>query len=589
MSTPTRRAKRKVTVAEYLILRLRECGIEHVFGVPGDYAGPFLAAVDRAKGITRVGTTNELVSGYAADGYARLRGAGAACVTYGVGTFCALNCLAGSYVEQLPVLLIVGSPSRANRRIERTEGVLYHHSTGTMTADSDSVRNVVVAREVVSSARRAARQIDRAFEEAMRWRRPAYIEVWQDVWDLECAPPAGPLQPKRLPVNERSLEKAVDQAVERVLSAQTPVLWAGLELQRHGLQRELKQMLRSTGLSYATDLIGKGIIPETTEGFVGVYDGAAATEHVRTLLETSDCVLGLGNLVTDDFVDLVQKNYDDMVLAWNNTVRVGRITHRRVPIGAFMERLLARLQEEGYRAPGAARARLEGMRHARKQERALLAEAAAADAPPGQVTYDAFFQRMREWVDAEMVLMADTTIALYSAAELPVYRDDGFIAQAAWNSIGYTPGGALGVACGDPAGRRPVVFVGDGGFQMTVQALSDIVRIGRGAVVFIFNNALYGIEQAFVNVEYYTNDEPPDPFCVLHGWDYARLVELFGGGWAATVTTIDQLDAAMATAKANTGLLSIVDLRIPERDITPQMLALAQPPAAAGDEADVDE
>ncbi|HSJ08276.1 MAG TPA: thiamine pyrophosphate-binding protein [Longimicrobiales bacterium] len=568
-----------MTVSEYLIRRMREFGIDHVFAVPGDYAGPFLATVDATRAVTRVGTTNELVAGYAADGYARVRGAGAACVTYGVGTFCALNGLAGSYVEQVPVLLIVGSPSRKNRRIERTEGVLYHHSTGRMTADSDSVQNVVVAREVISSARKAPRQIDRAIGEAMRWRRPAYIEVWQDVWSKECAAPDGPLVPKPLPLNERALDRAVEQAMTRLRRAHTPVLWAGLEIQRHGLQGALKKMLRSTGLSYATDLIGKGVIAETTKGFVGVYDGASASEHVRTLLETSDCVLGLGNLVTDDFLDLIQKNYDNMVLAWNNTVRVGRVTHNRVPITLFVERLLERMQEEGYRAPGAARPRLEGMRNARRERRMLLSKAVADAAPPGQVTYDAFFQRMREWVDADMVLLADTTIALYSAAELPIYRHDGFIAQAAWNSIGYTPGAALGAACGDPAGRRPVVFVGDGGFQMSAQALSDIVRIGRGAVVCIFNNALYGIEQAFVDVSFYTEGGAPDPFCVLHGWDYAKLVDLFGGGWAATVHTVEQLDAALATAKANSDMLSILDLRIPERDITPQMLALAQPPA----------
>lgn len=570
--------KKSITVSGYLIARLREIGIDHVFAVPGDYAGPFLTTVDNTEGIARIGATNELVCGYAADGYARLRGAGAACVTYGVGTFCALNCLAGSYVEEVPVVLIVGSPSRKNRRIERTEGVLYHHSTGTLTADSESVKNVVVAREVISSGRRAPVQIDRAIGEAMRWRRPVYIEVWQDAWEQPCAPPRGALKPKPLPVSQRNLERAVDQAMERLRGAQTPVLWTGLEIQRHGLQRELKQMLRSTGLSYATDLIGKGILPETTKGFVGVYDGASAVEHVRTLVETSDCVLGLGNLVTDDFLDLIQKNYGNMVLAWNNSVRVGEVTHARVPITLFMERLLARMEEEEYRAPGAARPRLLGMTQKRVQKRALLA-AEQTPVLPQQVTYDAFFQRMRDWVDADMVLLADTTIALYSAAELPVYRNDGFIAQGAWNSIGYTPGAALGVALGDPAGRRPVVFVGDGGFQMTVQALSDIVRTRKGAIVFIFNNALYGIEQAFVNVQFYTETQPPDPFCVLHAWDYARLVELFGGGWAATVRTLDELDAALVAAKEKRDTLSIIDLRIPERDITPQMLALAQPPA----------
>src|SRR5712671_1363619 len=99
-----------MNVAEYLIERLKQIGIGHVFAVPGDYAGNFMLALDAATGITRVGNINELGSGYAADGYARFKGAGAACVQYSVGTFSLLNCTAGSYVERVPVVVISASP-----------------------------------------------------------------------------------------------------------------------------------------------------------------------------------------------------------------------------------------------------------------------------------------------------------------------------------------------------------------------------------------------------------------------------------------------------------------------------------------------
>lgn len=575
---PTRaKGAATTTVAQYLIQRLEEFGARHVFTVPGDYASPFVTAVDHSAGITRVGTTSELVAGYAADAYARLRGAGAMCLTYGVGTFSALNALAGSYVEQLPVLLIIGSPSRDNRRVERTEGVLYHHSTGTLAADADSVQNVVVARAVIRDAKRAPAKIDAAIEECMRWRRPAYVEVLQNVWNQPCGAPATPLRRRALPTSREAVARAVDETLNKLRAAKTPVIWAGLEVQRFGLQPQLLELLEATGLSYATDLIGKGVLAETTPGFVGVYDGASATKALRILLETSDCVLGLGNLITDDFMDLIQKNYGNVVLGWNNAVRLGKRTHRDVPLSAFMAGLLDRLRTEGFRAPPKAGARLKAMPSFAERAEARFPRAAAnLKAAATQVTYERFFDRMKTWVDDSMVLMADTSIVLYSAAELPVNARDGFIAQAAWNSIGYTPGGALGAGYGDPA-RRPVVFVGDGGFQMTVQALSDIVRAKHGTIVFIFNNALYGIEQAFVNVKFFTKDEPPEAFDILHAWDYARLVDLFRGGWAATVTNMTELEAALATATANTGALSVIDLRIPERDITAQMLALAQP------------
>jgi indolepyruvate decarboxylase len=587
-------AKPRVTVAEYLIRRLKEFGVEHLFTVPGDYSGAFLDVVDSGGQIARVGVTNEWVAGYAADSYARLRGTGAVCLTYGVGTFGVLNALAGSYVEELPVALIVGSPSFQQRHVERHEGVLFHHSTGKVTADADSVKNVVVAREVVRAARTAPAQIDRALRAALTWRRPVYIEVYQNVWTETCRPPDLPLEPGPLPLSPRALSRAVEATVERLAGATVPVIWAGVEIQRFGRQDLLERIIRVTGLPWTTDLLGKSLLAENRPGFKGVFDGASAVAEVMDLFNASNCVLGLGNLVTDDFAVWVEKHYDNMILAYGNAVRVGRKTYAEVPLAAYMERLAERLAKRAYRAPAGASAALDRVPTPAEGARLRLGAIAdlrrgasaqpaasggvAANEPDDRITYDRFFERIKTWVDDSMVLLADTSIALYSAAELPVRQRDGFIAQAAWNSIGYTPGAAVGVGYAAP-GKRAVVFCGDGGMQETVQALSDIVRSGHDAVVFVFNNAFYSIEQAFVDPYYFIpgpdgKRHPAKEFCLLHRWDYAKLPEIFGGGWGAAVSTGAELDSALETARSNHGL-SVIDLRIPQDSITVQMLQQA--------------
>src|ERR687887_1733608 len=183
------------TVADYLIARLQQAGLEHVFAVPGDYASPFLQTLDATPGIERVPNINELGSGYAADGYARFRGVGAACVQYGVGTFSLLNCTAGSFVERVPVAVISASPKTHDRQLERSEAILFHHSTGDLRADQIVFRNVTVASEIVHSAAEAPAQIDRAITAMLTHRRPIYVEVLNDVWTLECAAPQGTLAP----------------------------------------------------------------------------------------------------------------------------------------------------------------------------------------------------------------------------------------------------------------------------------------------------------------------------------------------------------------------------------------------------------
>ena len=110
------------TVSEYLLRRLKEIGVDHVFGVPGDYVLDFLDRIV-ASPIAWIGTCNELNAGYAADGYARLKGAGAAVVTYGVGGLSILNAAAGAFAEHVPLIIISGAPPASRRE----SGALMHH------------------------------------------------------------------------------------------------------------------------------------------------------------------------------------------------------------------------------------------------------------------------------------------------------------------------------------------------------------------------------------------------------------------------------------------------------------------------------
>jgi len=114
------------TVGDYLLTRLNEIGIDHLFGVPGDYNLQFLDHVIDHPRLAWVGCANELNAAYAADGYARCRGAAALLTTFGVGELSAINGVAGSYAEYLPVVHIVGAPSQTSQN----KGELLHHTLG---------------------------------------------------------------------------------------------------------------------------------------------------------------------------------------------------------------------------------------------------------------------------------------------------------------------------------------------------------------------------------------------------------------------------------------------------------------------------
>ena len=99
-----------MNTAEYIIKKIDELGVNNIFGLPGDYNFDILNAIENNSQVNWIGCTNELNAGYAADGYARLRGYGALVTTYGVGELSAINAIAGAMAENIPIVHIVGLP-----------------------------------------------------------------------------------------------------------------------------------------------------------------------------------------------------------------------------------------------------------------------------------------------------------------------------------------------------------------------------------------------------------------------------------------------------------------------------------------------
>lgn len=181
---------KRYTVSDYLLARLNEMGIDHLFGVPGDYNLQFLDHVIDHPQLAWVGCANELNAAYAADGYARCRGAGALLTTFGVGELSALNGVAGSYAEYLPVVHIVGAPSQA----AQDNGELLHHTLGdgSFSHFLRMHQEIAVATSVLTAGNAAA-EIDRVLLSALTHRRPVYLLLATNVGESPLSPPDQPL------------------------------------------------------------------------------------------------------------------------------------------------------------------------------------------------------------------------------------------------------------------------------------------------------------------------------------------------------------------------------------------------------------
>jgi indolepyruvate decarboxylase len=554
------------TVSDYILHRLKSLGLDHMFVVPGDYASHFLTTLDASKDITRIPNINELGVGYAADGYGRFKGIAACSVQYGVGAFSILNCIAGGYVERVPIALIGPSPSTQNRVLTETEGILYHHSTGALNADQKVMENVTVASIIVRDAATAPAEIDAALVAMLTHRRPVYIEVLQNIFAAECSRPVGDLKPIQAPAEPASIEAAVDAAWALIDRAKLPLLWFGVEIQRFGLQALAQQIVDASGMFFTTTSLGKTVLDESQSSFVGTYAGPASTAFTRTVVALSDCVIALGTIITDDYLDIMAADFGKIIQVNDEEARVGYGTYARVPMQQFMEALLQRFQSHTkfprkYRKP---------TYEAEKQVRVLANEA---------MTYERFYAVMGEWLVGEgniahaKLILGEST-SLYVFGNLMGMPQDSFVAQAAWGSLGHETGCALGIELA--TGARPIVVAGDGGFMMICQEISSLVRQKSNAIVFVMSNGGYAIEQAFVDLDAFTPKGSFAPFDLLPEWDYLALAKAFGAK-GFVVETVGHLRRLLKKLEKQDGIPSLVQVKIPLKDLPPQLCRLATP------------
>jgi TPP-dependent 2-oxoacid decarboxylase len=540
-------------VARYLIHRLDQLGIACLFGVPGNHLGPFLEvlAAERDAGRTRlawVGTPTEMGAGYAADGYARIHGIGAAAVTYSVGAFSLLNSIGGAYAEEVPLVTINATPTFEQWLNFREVGLITSHMSPRFESNLEVYRQVTVDAQVISNSRLAPRQIDGALAACLAERRPVYLEVMEDTWKGPCAGPEGAIAPLPRTSSPKLLAAAVEAAAEKIGASRKPIFWAGEETDRQRLADELQALIEATALPFCTTIGAKSVLSENHPQFHGVYNGKASLPEVRRMFkEVADLRIGLGAWSTSKNLGGDVALGEDWIMAAHEGVSVGAKFFPKVQLGDFLRALRERLAAgQAHRAAGSDYYLLGasgGLALPRSRQAFLASLASLRDAgperPTPRLTYDSFFARIDAFLEAATrgsgveatnpyFVVSDAAFALLGSQNLRMVERRSYFAQNSWLAIGYSVGAVTGLKSARQT-RRALVFVGDGSFQEICQELSTHTRLRHDSVIFVLNNQdFYGIEQMLVHPCYYAGQEGAAYYNLLHPWSYARLAEVFG-------------------------------------------------------------
>lgn len=311
--------KHPYTVGQYLVDRLLEVGLKDLFTIPGDYCAEWVHNYVEPSKIKRIGTTNELNAGYAADGYARINGIGAICVTYSVGALSAVNPTAGSFVEKVPVIIINGAPSVAKTLQYQQTGFDWHHFISGHQTDLEIYEKITVASHRIDNPAFAPEQIDFVLKQCITQKGPVYLEITEDMYDLPCDRPKGKITAAKRLSDPTNLKAAISVLLQQIESAKRPLIWTGVEINRYGLQEKLEHFLKVFDTPYVSTLLGKASISESNPLFAGVFDGKSSSEAVRKKVADADFILGLGVWITDI-------NSLGMAIGYNKTILLSHDT-----------------------------------------------------------------------------------------------------------------------------------------------------------------------------------------------------------------------------------------------------------------------
>jgi len=544
---PVQRAESvtSLSIGQYLIRRLSDYGIRHVFGLPGDYVLSFYSMLEHSP-LDLVNCTREDCAGFAADAYARVNGMGALCVTYGVGGMSVANSIAGAYAEKSPVVMISGAPGMG----ERANDPLLHHRVREWRTQLEVFEKICAAcREIVDPAT-AFRDIDLLLDTAQRLKRPVYLELPRDM--VAVAPDQ--IRPYTQPARRSdpaALAEAVREAVTRIEAAQRPVIIAGIELHRYGLQADAIALAEASGIPIAATMLAKSVVSEVHPLYIGLYEGAMGRAEVTEFVEESDCVILLGTILTDIDLGIFTAKLDATRSIFANSEDL-RISHHHVHdvlLEDFIRALVAA------KPKGARRTLPPG------PTAATGPFAIAADKP---ITTTRLVRRLDESLDDRTIVIADVGDALFASSELVIRGQTQFISPAYYTSMGFAVPATLGAKMARQD-MKVIALVGDGAFQMTGMELSTIVKRGLAVTVIVLDNRGYGTERLLHEGTF--NDINP--------WQYQLLPQVLGGGTGYEVRTEGEFDAALEKCLADRTGMSIIRVHIglEDRSVTLDRLA----------------
>ena len=505
-----------MNTAEYLIKKLEELGVNDFFGLPGDYNFNLLYAVENNPNTNWIGCTNELNAGYAADGYARMRGYGAIITTYGVGELSAINAIAGCMAENVPVVSIVGVP--ATKCINNKTCIHHNFQDVNYYAFYEAHKSVTAACAYLTRDN-AKLEIDRVLKVLVKEKKPVYIAVPLDIAKMEISEREVSYD---WTSDEDNLKIVSSKIAAKVNNAKKPVILGDVQVKRFDSRIEYKEFVSKTGIPVTNFLMGTNLIDMDYENYLGGYYSEYKNQIAREYLEETDCLIAVGPVYCDlnSFGFNLPYKINDHIAIYGTYTYVEGTRYDNVKMSDVLEASVKLIDKKDIKIekPNI------GYNH--------------REATAEKLTSSYIYPRLQEFIKENDIVIAETGIVPHGVAPMKFPNNTELQTQTLWGSIGWATPATLGVCLAKPK-SRVILITGEGSHQLTAMEIGNMLRRGVKPIIIVLNNNGYTIERVL-------SDNPNDKFNDIMQMNYSKFARVFDGDvWSTKVTTAEDFDKAL--------------------------------------------
>jgi len=466
------------TVATFIVSCLKQEGVTHVFGIPGEENIRLVDAL-HGSGIRFVLTRHEQAAAFMADIYGRLTGkAGVCTATLGPG---AINLLLGvaDATTDSPPLVALTAQVGLNRIYKES------HQIVDLVA---LFKPVTKWADIILTPNAVPEMVRKAFDIAQSERPGAtYLAIPEDVEAMNMPAPLSPLPPKP-PHTAGPDAHRIQQAADLIETAKHPVILAGHGVARGKASAALRHLAETLGAPVATTFMAKGVLPDRHPNALGVI-GFMKHDYENFAFDEADLILAIGYELQEFAPARINPHHDKTIIHLNRFAPDTDAAYQpAVSIEADITTAIEVLLETLGKISVPSNRAQPKIRHLVEKELEIGARDDNFPLKPQRIVADT-----RAVLDDEDIVLVDTgAIKMWMARLYPTQAPLTCLISNGLSTMAFSLPGAIAASIAHPE-RRILAAMGDGAFMMNSQEIETAIREDIPLKVLIWEDNAYGL------------------------------------------------------------------------------------------------